>query len=166
MRLGLCLGCNSHHPLETLKRGRCPACLRVQQRAKDKRRGTTTQRGYGAEWRRLREQVIAASPACSVCGFTGSRTIRWRLTTSFLAVRAEPMRYPISECCVYVTTSSGVVAVRYIGPRSFVVMHSITTTHQALRDEYRHASLALSFAVCGSGTRRRGRGSPRRESAE
>jgi 5-methylcytosine-specific restriction protein A len=73
MRLGLCLGCNSHHPLETLKRGRCPACLRVQQRAKDKRRGTTTQRGYGAEWRRLREQVIAASPACSVCGFTGSK---------------------------------------------------------------------------------------------
>ncbi len=37
-----------------------------------KRRGTTSQRGYGAAHQRRRERVIAAQPWWSVCGHTGS----------------------------------------------------------------------------------------------
>jgi 5-methylcytosine-specific restriction endonuclease McrA len=40
--------------------------------ANDADRGTSTQRGYDAEWRRFRERIIAAHPYCSTpgCGST------------------------------------------------------------------------------------------------
>jgi 5-methylcytosine-specific restriction protein A len=72
-RLAHCGGCMRTYPIGELKRGRCPACAKAMQRAKDARRGTTTARGYGSEWRKLRAQVIAASPACAICGHTGSK---------------------------------------------------------------------------------------------
>jgi 5-methylcytosine-specific restriction endonuclease McrA len=72
-RQGLCGGCWQHFSVEVLKRGRCPSCLRRQQRQKDQRRGSSSQRGYGGEWRKLREQVIAAHPYCSICGHTGTK---------------------------------------------------------------------------------------------
>lgn len=64
-RLALCAGCMHHFPVVDLKRGRCPSCLKSQQRAKDQRRGTASQRGYGKAWRELRAQLIAAHPYCS-----------------------------------------------------------------------------------------------------
>jgi 5-methylcytosine-specific restriction endonuclease McrA len=55
-------------PVAELKRGRCRSCLAAQQRAKDKRRGTTTQRGYGHAWTKLRAKLLADCPYCVWCG--------------------------------------------------------------------------------------------------
>jgi 5-methylcytosine-specific restriction endonuclease McrA len=39
----------------------------------DAGRGTTTQRGYGADHQRRAKAVIAAQPWCSLCGHAGSQ---------------------------------------------------------------------------------------------
>jgi 5-methylcytosine-specific restriction enzyme A len=72
-RLGMCAGCFRHFAVAELKRGRCRPCRARQQQAKDQRRGTASQRGYGADWRKLRAQIIAAHPYCSACGHPGSK---------------------------------------------------------------------------------------------
>ena len=74
-RLAVCAGCFHAFPVAELKRGRCRSCLAAQQRAKDKRRGTTTQRGYGHAWTKLRAKLIAAHPYCAWCGSTDKLSV-------------------------------------------------------------------------------------------
>lgn len=44
---------------------------RDQLRALDDRRGSSTARGYGADWVRLRNMVLAAEPLCRHCAAAG-----------------------------------------------------------------------------------------------
>jgi 5-methylcytosine-specific restriction protein A len=60
-----------------VERGYCETCrarlgltdrqARTGSHWSDWNRGTSTQRGYGVEWRRLREQVLTAEPLCRPC---------------------------------------------------------------------------------------------------
>ena len=50
-------------PALTPEGGRC----RAHRRTYERRRGTPGQRGYNAEWRRMRKVVLAAHPYCE-CG--------------------------------------------------------------------------------------------------
>jgi 5-methylcytosine-specific restriction protein A len=61
-----------HIPADA-REGKCDECRRHAQRAKDQRRGSASARGYGSQWRRLRDQVIAAHPFCSNCRHRGSK---------------------------------------------------------------------------------------------
>jgi 5-methylcytosine-specific restriction endonuclease McrA len=70
-RLVVCAGCMKHIP--ACRPALCPDCRRQKQRQRDQRRGSPSQRGYGAEWRRLRKQVIEAQPWCTFCKHTGSK---------------------------------------------------------------------------------------------
>jgi hypothetical protein len=56
-----------------LKRGRCRRCLKSYQRAKDQRRGSASQRGYGKQWHKLRAAAIAVQPWCALCHHPGSK---------------------------------------------------------------------------------------------
>ena len=47
---------------------RCPACTKRWEQS----RGSSTARGYGADWRAVRAAAIAAAPRCVDCGHTGS----------------------------------------------------------------------------------------------
>ena len=50
---------------ELVRNGRyCKQHKKVYQRKYDKQRGTSTQRGYGANWRKLRKMVLARDPLC------------------------------------------------------------------------------------------------------
>lgn len=57
--------------------GECSSCgpLRRQRAATerhyDEERGSSSQRGYGRRWRRLRIQVLAAEPLCRECAERG-----------------------------------------------------------------------------------------------
>lgn len=44
------------------KRSRCDACNRKRERE----RGSSTARGYGAEWRRIRIRILRRDPTCRV----------------------------------------------------------------------------------------------------
>jgi 5-methylcytosine-specific restriction endonuclease McrA len=63
-----CLSCG--HP--TTYGSRCPACDRTHKaRIEGQRnRGTSAERGYTAEWRRIVRITIAQHPYCSVAGCT------------------------------------------------------------------------------------------------
>ena len=50
------------------RRGLCPACRREHERA----RGSSTQRGLGADHRRVRAQVLREETTCWICGRPGS----------------------------------------------------------------------------------------------
>lgn len=64
-------------PLRPCLEPRCPALVRSGRcqthahlspaRFADQRRGTATQRGYGAAWRRLRDAVLREEPLCRIC---------------------------------------------------------------------------------------------------
>src|SRR5438552_15817270 len=54
------------------RRGRCPDCERAYYRERRKRRGSTTQRGLGAEHQRLAKQVLNEETACWICGGRGT----------------------------------------------------------------------------------------------
>jgi 5-methylcytosine-specific restriction endonuclease McrA len=60
----LCPDCGHPHD----RRGRCAACARAHERA----RGSSTQRGLGADHRRIREQVLAEERLCWICGGHGT----------------------------------------------------------------------------------------------
>ena len=47
---------------------RCAACSQQRELAQATRRGSATQQGYGAPWRKLRAEVLAAQPWCGECG--------------------------------------------------------------------------------------------------
>ena len=53
-------------PAVTTQR-RCPLHHREQRRRQDVGRPTATERGYGWQWRQLRNAVIARDPICTVC---------------------------------------------------------------------------------------------------
>lgn len=66
----VCLDC----PTLVRTGSRCPACTR----ARDRARGSTAERGYGTEHRRIRAQLVAALSAghalqCWRCGTTITR---------------------------------------------------------------------------------------------
>lgn len=68
-----CLTCG-----ELTERSRCPVHERQQQRRYDAHRGSTTQRGYGTEHQRAREQLAATLPRpCGYCGVTIHPGERW-----------------------------------------------------------------------------------------
>lgn len=56
--------------------GRCPPCYATHRqqvdRARDQRRGTAAQRGYGYRWQNVVAKAIKQQPFCSVCGHAGS----------------------------------------------------------------------------------------------
>ena len=67
--LKICCGCfRSYQPWSRNNRGRCRDCLRKYEREKRRRRGSTTQRGLGAEHQRLAKQVLSEEKACWLCG--------------------------------------------------------------------------------------------------
>lgn len=45
----------------------CDRHTTQRHRERQRRRGTTTQRGYGADWQRLRDRKVAANPLCEEC---------------------------------------------------------------------------------------------------
>lgn len=54
--------CGAPGCAELVRRGRY---CRLHARLYERRRGTAAQRGYGAEWRRLRAEVLEAQPLCA-----------------------------------------------------------------------------------------------------
>ena len=54
----------------SLGNGRCLEHERLRKRLHNLTRGTTTQRGYGSEWTRIRRAHLVHQPACVVCGTT------------------------------------------------------------------------------------------------
>jgi 5-methylcytosine-specific restriction protein A len=46
---------------------RCPVHTQARQVARDQRRGNSADRGYDAQWRRIRDLVLAGHPPCA-CG--------------------------------------------------------------------------------------------------
>jgi len=50
-----------------------PFCS-VHQFFREARRGSSTARGYGQSWRRIREQVLQEEPWCRLCTAAGRRT--------------------------------------------------------------------------------------------
>jgi 5-methylcytosine-specific restriction endonuclease McrA len=67
--LKVCGDCfQTYQPWSRNNRGRCPDCLRKYEREKRQRRGSTTQRGLGAEHQRLAKQVLSEEKACWLCG--------------------------------------------------------------------------------------------------
>lgn len=54
-------------PAVTAQR-RCPAHHKQYRRRQDVGRPTAAERGYGWQWRRLRNAVIARDPICTDCG--------------------------------------------------------------------------------------------------
>lgn len=57
---------------ETTTGTRCPAHTRT---FNQRRRPSTTQRGYGAGWQKYAKQRIAEQPWCSVCHATSDLTL-------------------------------------------------------------------------------------------
>lgn len=52
---------------------RCLPCRRSRDRGREATRPSPADRGYGHEWRKLRDQVIARDGACVRCGTTGTQ---------------------------------------------------------------------------------------------
>lgn len=52
----------------------CDAHRRGEYKRQDARRGSAHSRGYGARWRRLREQVLNREPLCRSCLLEGRVT--------------------------------------------------------------------------------------------
>lgn len=63
----ICLGCAA---LIT-SGSRCAEC----KSAYEKQRGTSTERGYGYEWQKIRAQVLQEEPVCAVCGTDKDLTV-------------------------------------------------------------------------------------------
>jgi 5-methylcytosine-specific restriction endonuclease McrA len=68
-RMRVCSGCGTLIPAGTKSSGyKCRDCANRIQRAKRARRGSTTERGLGAQHQRLARQVLAEEPTCWLCG--------------------------------------------------------------------------------------------------
>jgi 5-methylcytosine-specific restriction protein A len=51
--------------------GCSPACRAIKREARrryDRSRGSSSERGYGAEWRKLRAAILRRDPWCTDCG--------------------------------------------------------------------------------------------------
>jgi 5-methylcytosine-specific restriction endonuclease McrA len=75
----LCPGCGYPHD----RRGHCAVCRRKRERV----RGSSDQRGLGAEHRRIRQQVLAEEKSCWICG--GHGTADDPLTADHVVARAD-----------------------------------------------------------------------------
>ena len=65
------MDCRKLFDLDTTGTLRCPPCQAAATRRKNTDRPgrpSAAQRGYGAEWRRISAEVIAATTACHWCG--------------------------------------------------------------------------------------------------
>lgn len=56
------------------KSGYCDSHLKQERRRLDSQRGTSTQRGYDARWRRYRAAYLAEHPLCAQCERDGKLT--------------------------------------------------------------------------------------------
>ena len=54
---------------------RCPEHRRQIAREREDRRGSSTARGYGADWQRLRKRKLQADPLCEDCESRGRVTL-------------------------------------------------------------------------------------------
>jgi 5-methylcytosine-specific restriction endonuclease McrA len=64
-----CSKCRRH-----LTEGRfCAGCKREHYKDTDRRRGTSAQRGYGADWQAIRREVLDRDPCCVMCGRPGEK---------------------------------------------------------------------------------------------
>lgn len=63
-----CLTCS----IPTTRGTRCPLCEAGHQaqrnHERDAKRGSSTQRGYGSDYRKARTKLLAGDPACHWCG--------------------------------------------------------------------------------------------------
>lgn len=50
---------------------RCPTHRRARRRRQDDRRGSSTARGYGSRWQRIRKSLLARYPLCVMCQAEG-----------------------------------------------------------------------------------------------
>ena len=57
-------------PNRAVKAGRC--AQHQQPASYDQTRGTASQRGYGADWRRARARYLRDHPLCAICGETAT----------------------------------------------------------------------------------------------
>lgn len=55
--------------------GRCTRHRRQVARERDDRRDTSTSRGYGSDWQRLRKRKLQADPLCEGCKDRGRATL-------------------------------------------------------------------------------------------
>lgn len=58
-----CPGCGA----TTSEKGRCANCRSARNRAIDERRGSSAERGYDADWKRVRDSFLATNPLCAFC---------------------------------------------------------------------------------------------------
>ena len=49
----------------------CSSCLRIEEKEYDQERGTSSQRGYTATWRKVRTMKINTNPLCERCLLRG-----------------------------------------------------------------------------------------------
>ena len=54
-----------------LVKGRCVKCNGEREKKYDAKRGTAASRGYDADWRRFRKQVLIERPLCEDCHAAG-----------------------------------------------------------------------------------------------
>ena len=54
-----------------VKNGRCPTHEAQKARAINADRGSAASRGYGPDWRRLRDDVLSREPLCRACAVEG-----------------------------------------------------------------------------------------------
>jgi len=92
--LKLCIDCNT-----LTNTRRCTTCQhaydqrqatyleRAERQAADKRRGTSTQRGYDWTWRTMSARLIKQHPWCTHCGHDG--TMSNPLTTDHIIPKAQ-----------------------------------------------------------------------------
>ena len=59
----VCLEC----PRIAVARGRCAVHQRAQRQAFDATRPSAASRGYGSDWRDLRNEILRQQPMCSTC---------------------------------------------------------------------------------------------------
>ena len=52
---------------ETAKGRYCEKHTKKEQKRQDEQRGTSSQRGYGARWRKARKQYLQENPLCKRC---------------------------------------------------------------------------------------------------
>lgn len=87
--------------------GQCPAC----ERGRDARRGTSTQRGYDADYRRRRAAVIAAEPWCHTepsCPYADSGTSANPLTADHVLPVSKGGRHgPLVPLCKRCNSGKG-----------------------------------------------------------
>ena len=95
--------CPTHGTYPKKKNQGCPTCTTER----DKRRGTSTQRGYDHEHQRRAAAAIAAHPYCADCGHRGSP--RNPLTAGHIipiALGGDP-RGPLKVQCLSCNSSEG-----------------------------------------------------------